>query len=140
MQIKLNQEERNHIYAFVGGLTYVKTINRNNRRRLAVIARKFGPSSTETITLNQTNLFFLNSLLYNAIEAGIKAKNNEGATEQQRTDIDKTNKIFQQALDKITGKVLNKNVDKGLGLVLGNPESVTLKQDSNEGEKSNESA
>lgn len=120
MLLNLTAEERAHVYAFVGGLTYVGAINREKRRHLAKLANKFGPNATK-VTLNQTNLFFLNSLLFNAVKSGEKASNNAETTAEQKEQIAKVNVVFNTVLDKINKKNLNKQADKGLGMVLGSP-------------------
>lgn len=140
MKIKLTAEERANVYAFVGGLTYIPSINREGRRRLTRLALKFklqtitseadeDGNTTQSIapnngiTLNQNNLFYLITLLDGAIINGDKAKLNSETTAEQRENIDKVNTVFDGILKKIRNKQApGKSLDKAhLGMVLGAP-------------------
>ncbi len=131
MKIYVNAEERAHVYTFVGGITYVPGLNRHVRRKLTKLAQKFGPGATSAVTLNQTNLDYLITLLAGAIVSGEKAKvTDTKLTQEQKDNIDNVNIVFGMILKKIEPRSLNKINHSSVDLtrVLGSPKTGTLQQ------------
>lgn len=126
MQIKVTANERAHVYAFLGGLSMVPFVARDNRRKLSKVADKFGPGATDTVSINQAHLQFLLTMLDMAIVNGEKALLNPATTDDQKQKIQEVNKVFGGMVERLLPQSKDGILDSGASL-LGIPVPPPMK-------------